>query len=383
MTTLHLQTEIGYQTASMLKQNATAMLDEAQSLRRALQNLEAAWQGGAQMEFTAEASALMNQMQNQINALQILAERLEREVTEWEETDARGAAALRTASLRLVHAMPIGGIPISAGGMAGMPFLGSVILPLFTGLSVAQLLGGIPKWLDAFLDRFFPPAPVISPLPDEVEGWRTAAPRPPATSFGDLLREPSPATPSAQPAAPPPEPPAQNTFDVYYDVPVKSQGDLYGNAACAPTAASMVMDYYHAQDASNQTVSPQQLIGMLDKGDGTPGTGMSLSNITDELNSLGYDHISQSVNASLQDLRTELQSSPVIVTTGVQLAGSAQIPRAITGPGSTIHAMVVKGVSEAGVAVNDPWSGREMEIPMAIFSQMWDNGSNGMYVIRP
>jgi len=174
-----------------------------------------------------------------------------------------------------------------------------------------------------------------------------------------------------------------------HDVPVKAQGNLYGNAACSLTSVSMVLDYYHTQDEKHRTVSPQELVGMLDKGDGTPGSGVSPSNLTDELGDLGYKNITERTHASLQYLMDQVKDVPVIVTVGVGLVGpgstKSDVPRAITGPGNTIHAMVVKGFSPDGktVVVNDPWTGKELQFPVEQFEDMWTRGSQGLYVIRP
>jgi len=164
-------------------------------------------------------------------------------------------------------------------------------------------------------------------------------------------------------------------------VPILSQDELYGNAACSPVAACMLLEYYHQLNPLNRTITPPHLIAMLDPGDGTPGKGMSLSNVTDELLSLGYQHISEKIHATLDDLKAELITGPLIVTVGVTLAG--QGPRLIQGPGKTIHAMVVKGYSPDAVIVNDPWTGKELHFPQAPFEIMWKLGSNGMYMIRP
>ena len=149
----------------------------------------------------------------------------------------------------------------------------------------------------------------------------------------------------------------------------------------------MVLDYFHNQDPRHQAIAPDKLISMMDKGDGTPGQGVSLSNLTDELNGLGYNHITTQVNARLDDLKNQLKSGPVIVTAGVKIVGpgsvTSDVPRAVTGPGSVMHAMVVKGISADTVLVNDPWSGSEMQIPVETFNQMWSSGSNGLYAIRP
>jgi uncharacterized protein YgiM (DUF1202 family) len=195
---------------------------------------------------------------------------------------------------------------------------------------------------------------------------------------------PSQAAPAIE-TAPPVE--IKPTEKSVYEVPILSQDSLYGNAACSPVSACMLLEFYHGLNQVNRTVTPQQLISMLDPGDGTPGKGMSLSNVTDELESLGYKHISQKVHASLVDLKAELVNGPFVVTVGVKLAGpgtvSSGVPRSILGPGSTIHAMVIKGILGDAAVVNDPWTGKELSLPMDNFGNMWKLGLNGMYMIRP
>ncbi|MGB9723152.1 MAG: hypothetical protein ACP5OO_03065 [Chloroflexia bacterium] len=83
-----------------------------------------------------------------------------------------------------------------------------------------------------------------------------------------------------------PSPPAG--YELYHDLSPRSQGALYGNAACLPTSVSMVLDYYHAQDAAHRTALPGELVRMLDPGDGTPGQGVPGNRMQDELAELGY-----------------------------------------------------------------------------------------------
>jgi uncharacterized protein YvpB len=45
--------------------------------------------------------------------------------------------------------------------------------------------------------------------------------------------------------------------------------------------------------------------------------------------------------------------------------------------------MVVIGYGKDTVVVNDPWSGQQLPLSTSTFLQMWNKGSDGMYVIRP
>jgi uncharacterized protein YukE len=348
------------------------MLDEAQFLRRALQSLEMNWQGGGQEQFAAQANALLRDLQIQADALQILASRLKREVTEWEQTDQRGAAVFRGSGGRapffMGYAFPF------AGGSAGSSFLNRAILPMFTALSVMPFTSGLPAWLDSFLDKFFPPPSIISPI---AEGT--------AVEPGVLKRliderlspaQPPQATPPAQTASP--QSPSDG-YDVYYDIPPKSQGALYGSAACLPTSMSMALDHFHAQDSANQTASPNDLIGMLDQGDGTLGSGVGLDKLNDDLGELGYNSTVRAGN--MDELGNALHDGPVIVNSKVGLVNAPA--RDILPNGATNHAILVKAINSDSVVINDPWSGTEKIVPRATFEQMWNGGGNYMVIVRP
>lgn len=224
-----------------------------------------------------------------------------------------------------------------------------------------------------------PPTAPVQPPPLELSPISTVLPQfPPQTLVSSSELTPLPAE---QPLPVSPEMLSLPATNLFHDVPLLSQGDLYGNAACSPVAACMLLEYYHRQNPHNRIVTPPQLIAMLDPGDGLPGKGMSLSNVTDELLSLGYQHISEKIHASLTDLKNELIKGPLIITAGVTLA--RQGSRLIQGPGKTIHAMVVKGFNPEAIIVNDPWTGKELNFPLPVFEKMWELGMNGMYVIRP
>lgn len=374
MTTLHLQTETGYETASALKQNAAKALEEAQALQQAIRNLTSAWQGSGQVEFTHEANVLANRIQEQIFELQSLADRLQREVQEWEEVDRHGASSLRGSgafSIQQAYAAPL------TGGMGDSAFYNRYFLPLFTAVSVAPLVQGMSAWVNGFLDKFFPMPVIVSPLPDHPSL---------VSGFGKLLQETPQATPSAQsappaatPSQPVPLPSSSNGYDIYYDIPPKSQGALYGSAACLPTSMSMVLDHYHSQDPANTNVSPNDLIGMLDQGDGTFGRGITLDRMNDDLAELGYE--SKVSSSDMDGLSNALQDGPVIVNSKVGLVSSPV--RDITPNGSTNHAIVVKAINADSVMVNDPWSGAEKIFPRETFEKMWAGSGNYIIVVRP
>lgn len=373
MTTLHLLPSSGHQTAATLKQNSLAFQEETQLLRRAIQSLSTSWQGGGQEQFAAEANALLRKLEAQADALQILASRLEREVTEWEQTDQRGATLFRGSSQDGLSATSY--IPLYTGGQTENAFLNQTILPVFTALTVIPFLSGLPAWLNSFLERFFAPPTIATPFSKEGEA-ATVEEAPKTSRLGELLKETAPSAPSAQEAD---SPSPANGYDIYYDIPPQSQGKLYGSAACLPTSMSMALDYFHTQDPANRAASPNELIGMLDQGDGTEGRGIVLDKLNDDLGELGY---SSTVRAgTMDDLGAALRDGPVIINSKVGLVSAPA--RDITPNGSTNHAILVKAISADAVVVNDPWSGAEKVFSRDTFEKIWKGGGNYMTIVRP
>ena len=102
--------------------------------------------------------------------------------------------------------------------------------------------------------------------------------------------------------------------------------------------------------------------------------------MADELGELGYRV--EWKQASTEDLQAALKEGPVIVNAGVSLV--SQPARDLGGPGGTMHAMVVKGLTGEGkVLVNDPWSGKELLLEADTFGRMWEKGQKWMYRIHP
>jgi len=390
MTTLHMQTEAVRTTARQMAQNGEQTALALQSLSRAVQALQSSWKGGSSEEFGMQAQDIVRRLNTQADILLELAGRVDREVTEWEETDQRGASILQ--SNRMSGAwFGNAAMPMTAGGWTADLFPIS-IAPLMTSVSLAPFLTNLPAWLSRLLDRFFPPATIISPLPD-VSSQSTG---PGTTPLGELLKrwtpasspedpdgqllhpdEPLQATPSAEPVNS-----LAKQYDLYYDIPAKSQGELFGQAACLPTSMSMALDHYHAEDSNLQTATPQQLVDMLDPGDGTqtgdhPGIG--LDKLNDDLAEIGY--LTEVQPGNMDDLEARLQEGPVIVNAGVSLITSPA--RDIQQAGNYNHAMLVKGINTDSVVVNDPWSGVEKVFSRNTFEKMWTKGQNYMVIVRP
>jgi uncharacterized protein YvpB len=264
----------------------------------------------------------------------------------------------------------------------------------FLGVSRSKALSiwGI-SGLAGFMSLFFVKTQpeILTPFPEagtfdqHSEATQSSKPNSQKTGFGILMEEyeqkrqasenensnkPVPIEESESPTT---------QYDTYYDVPIKSQGTAYGSAACLPTSISMVMDYYKTQNANNNTASPDDLIKMLDKGDGTYGNGIGLDKMNDDLSEMGYESTIKSGN--MDDLAEKLKEGPVIVNAGVKLVSNPA--RDITQAGSTNHSILVKAINNDSVVVNDPWSGSEKSFSRELFEKMWSNGQNYMVIVRP
>lgn len=377
MTTLHLQTESGYQTAAVLKQNAAQALEEAQALQRAIQTLASAWQGGAQAEFTYEANAVVRQLQNQIALLQTLAERLQREIREWEDVDQRGAA-----SWRGLFPSAMVWLPGSGGGAPAV----SAAWPLFATFSIGSWLSNLPAWLNAWLGRLFLPASIPSPvsleaeppkgrLAETVHNGFARLEQEHASSSGQaaqrlpIVEEQKPAPSSASPAPAP---------SYAHDVPFLSQHGLkyqgektdYG---CVPASVSMILNYWHNQDSSYAARSPQELLDLNAQQREFHAGGMSPSNLVEDVKQLGYSDVQTHPSASWEQFSEDVKKGPVValVKLGMGVSGYN-------------HAVVVTGISEDGskVMVNDPWSGSR-EYSVKTFQSSWQAVQSAYMVIRP
>ncbi len=436
MSVIHLESETAEQCASLTVNKSQDALNIASTLQQSIGRLDVSWQGGDSRNIYNRYMATQRELAARLQELSSLGLAMQREIQQWIDTDNQGANNRQSNPSR--HPLPYLDFLLPIVGGTGM----IVWFPHWI-LDWYRLL---PDWLRHFIDPndLIPindPIPPIERLEPVTPPIRIDDPIDPPIRIDDPVFEPgiidpnhSPVgfnpepigpndppvdpgilepirptpvtdTPPSQPgentppqdnsgggtvpANPPPQTPVSQPNPPTYSVPAKGQGSEYGNAGCSPTSVSMVLDYYHDQNSSNNTASTADLIKMLDPGDGTPGKGISLSNMTDELADLGYHNVTQGINANIDQLKEQLAGGPVIVTTGVSISGPGSIRggdiRSISGPGNTIHAMVVTGLSADGsqVMVNDPWSGQPITLSTETFSNMWGRGANGYYSIRP
>lgn len=377
MPMLHIETEVVRKIIDFLNYTAVSLQTTSQTLTNTVYALSNAWQGHSRDQFLGEFQPLNQRLAQLADEGLILSQRLQREVEEWEQVASQfGGGAVASWQSPL---------PVSAGGGQN-PWLPSILSDFsidLPSLSIISLLGGwSAQWPDWLKERLSPFLPFLQPPPPPVATPTPSGP----TRLGELLDDPPPPEPKAEPISPPTavSPPAQPVPPIPptngYSVPIKSQGTLGGSAACAPTSVSMILDYYHNLDPQNKTAAPAELLAMLDKGDFTHGKGMSLNQITDELQDLGYHDVTAQVDAGLSDLQNHLQQGPVITTVRLDMKSGQ-----LAATGSVVHAVVVKGLSADGqtVFINDPWTGSEVRLPVADFAATWQGGKNGLYVIRP
>jgi len=359
MTIFHLQTEDVLFMAQQVKSLTENSVAQTSQLNGLIQRMD--WDGPSCEEFRMEATRILNSLENHIQLGEAQAVRLEHEVREWEELSATLSGYSQQSD-------------VVSGGGTNWPILTLIPMgPIFGVLYLSPRFDDLPKWLHVLYKKIFPD----NTLPSLIDEKNNSVE--PNTPLGELNEE------SLGPEVT--SPPVENqpttfpdTYEIYHEVHPKSQENVYGRAACLPTAVSMVTDYHHAMDASNKAVTRDEFIGMLDKGDGTSGTGVGLDKLNDELNEAGYTEVKNS-QSDMTGLKDELQRGPVVVNVKANLTS---IPERTLKEGNGYnHALVVKGISADKVLVNDPWTGKEIGLPYDQFERMWKNGESWMQTIQP
>jgi len=384
------------QAAQELRWAQESWQGQAARLRQVFSNLD--WETRQRLE-------VEGQVQQAVALAESLAARagekaafLEAAAARFEQADSQGAQGLGRVEYIILHpewfipwdfswtdlrsVLPLTRlVPLAGGGtVTGLGLFASLT---WLGSAVKGLAEQIWAWLQGRPEKFLSPVPEDEPaipkgrlaqtILSGLEKARREQEQKQATSSGRVIQSIEVDTPKER-TQPPPD------FSIYHPITPQSQGDEYERAACFPTSVSMVLDYYHSRNPSNRFASRDDLIAMLDPGDGTKGKGVGLDRLNDDLSELGYTAITRS--GSMDDLRNFLREGPVIVNLKVDLIGlpgSGDIRLGHTYD----HSVVVKGISDNAVLINEPWSGKEKVIDRATFEQMWGEGQNYMVIIRP
>lgn len=372
-TLLHIDTDSVRNVAQLMMQSTDEFDQIIQGLNTNILNVD--WSSPSRVEFEELFGDLSRRIKLHTEENRVLGQRLSREVDEWENT----AATLDNSFGSKV--------PFSGGFFTDPPF--SQINSFFTTVTAAPWLITLPTWLQYLYEKFFS-VPTSNHLPNVVVENSKTPVRNEDSPLGNPVDNKSvEASTSAQQqievppviqASPSAKPIAKASYDSYFDIVPKGQGTAFGNAACLPTSIGMITDYYHKQNESNIAVGKDDLLIMLDKGDGTRGLGVGFDKLNDDLNELGYKDV-RVLQSDLDGLKVELNNGPLVVNVKAKLISSPE--RTLLEGNSYDHAVLVKGISNENVLVNDPWSGKELEIPVDQFERMWSNGGHWTQIVRP
>lgn len=162
-----------------------------------------------------------------------------------------------------------------------------------------------------------------------------------------------------------------------YDVPLVNQRAIQyqghqGDYACTPTSLSMVTEYYHKLDPSNQAIAPLDLIKMQEPdAEGYSMTsGSAVTSFVDDMSEIGYK-VTPTPGHSITDLKTKLADGPVVAL-GSMHGGN--------------HAFVVTGAADGKITIADPWEGVNRTFTEQQFDAIWgamDNGNRWLVDVRP
>jgi predicted double-glycine peptidase len=131
---------------------------------------------------------------------------------------------------------------------------------------------------------------------------------------------------------------------------------------CTPTSTSMILDYWHNKDSANQTLSAQAIIDKhAEKAEFNENSGMSATNIVDDVKDLGYANSNPYTDSTPEKLKEAVLKGPVIAIVKLNLKSTG-----------LNHAIVVTGIStDDQVRINDPWTGESSTISWDDFSKSW------------
>lgn len=364
MTTLHMETENVRATARGMAQSGEQIALSIQALTRSVQALRSTWEGGDSEEFGIEAQNLVRQLDEQANLFIALAGRVDREVSEWEETDQRGAGDWQ-------------GVVSSGGG----PFGASAgVLGLSTGATIASLIAGLPAWLKSFLDRFFPPT-----VPPRVE--QTTKPASTKDGFAEIIEKAKKEDEAKKQAeaeckneAEAPKPKYINNYPARPDDGTYLVGQETGDS-CALASTKMALQRAAGIDAkeSDLRTASHKLPNGYENGN---YTGTYIDSCDDLVNNQYGDK----VVATYKDYGTQkIDNLEHAANDGEGIVVSVRMSEWMGGPKN--HFVTVVGVEtvcgKQVVLINDPWpknAGKRLAVPVDDFNRAWFG--DAMYVSK-
>jgi len=303
--------------------------------------------------------------------LQTLAERLQREIQEWEDVDQRGAASMR--------GVLTGGLGIS-NVLRQAPFMSATV-------SIASLLIGLPTWLSSLLDRFLPSTKTVSPLADESITFphknQTMNESNQKSILGELLEkaEKEKQEIEGKKSIETPKPKYISQFPARED----DGSFLFGQEksdSCSLASTKMALQHAVGIDASESDL--RTVSSKLDGGyQNNPNKwGTSPSSLDDLVNNQHGNIADADYKApgsqSINDLEQAAGDGKGIVVSvrNSEWLGSAQS-----------HSVTIVGVeiqnSQKVVLVNDPWppgEGKRLAIPLSDFERAWYG--DAMYISK-
>lgn len=113
MSTLHMETDHIRSVVQFLNQKVLKLEEGFENLQSTSQRLAMAWQGNRSERFQRQFEGFLREYKRQIQELQTLARRLDREVQEWEEVDQNFGAFSRRMYQNLQATAPAGFAPAS------------------------------------------------------------------------------------------------------------------------------------------------------------------------------------------------------------------------------------------------------------------------------
>lgn len=379
--TLHIETDQVQSLANQLLRTQDEIEQNTQRILSDVNSLD--WMSPGRDNFIAEMEALYQQVCQLTEQGRQLAQRLNQEINEW-ETAAQsftGVSAVNEVGINIID---------SGGGSILPATLLPIIIPAISSPFVLRpgLISGLPQWVQDIFRKLFPNPPTPVDKKTTVPDVPTEEPEPVTntepeqkTGFGKLIEETKPAesattsaSDSSQESQVKMETPGQ-----YWNVPIQSQqglgykgkDTLYG---CAPTSASMITEYWHQKDASNGTISAQDLINKNVEQKEFSYRGMSTSNLENDLEPLGYEVETYAGPVEGPDNETPafkdaLAEGPVVAIVRLNMDVNSK----------DVHAVVVTGISPEGIVrINDPWDGKMKDYSWDDFYKVWgsDFGNN-------